>query len=244
MNAKDARNGIDICLSNGKRLYDDAETLYKNKRYHTSIPLYILAYEEFCKAEFLGSRFVTGKELQDEEFRRLTHAKDAHTTKILIDALAFRKMLENETDQQIANRKNFALKIGMPFTKLSRQDAIDLNKKFEKMFAKLNDLKMAMLYVDYAEGSWLKPKRFDDSKLREVCEYLRHEVIRVFHEVRVNLFYHANGITGDSTKLSEEQVSKIQANEDFRIRLRLDQKYRTPVFARCLSTVLAITDSL
>src|SRR5574341_404347 len=241
MKRKDARNGIDLCLSNGKRLYDDAESLYEKGRYHTSIPLFILAYEEFCKAEFLGNRFVAGKEVQDAEFRMLTHSRNAHTTKIMIDALAFRKILESETDEQIAARKNFSLKVGMPFSKLDRQAAIELNKKFDKMFAKLHALKMAMFYIDYDNGDWLKPHRFKDDKLREVCEYLRPEVIRVFHNVRTNLFYHARGISGDAAQLTDEQFTKIQANEDFRARLKLEMTYRTPAFARTVSTVLAIT---
>src|SRR5205809_1603597 len=108
MNLKDERKGIDLCLSNGKRLYDDAERLYKKKRYHTSIPLYILGYEEFCKALYLGVNFVRGKEVCDNEFKKLTNSASAHTRKILIDALAFSQMLESETDEQIAARKRFA----------------------------------------------------------------------------------------------------------------------------------------
>jgi AbiV family abortive infection protein len=244
MNSKQVRNGIDLCLSNGKRIYDDAEALFKLDRYHTSIPLYILAYEEFCKGLYLGMNFMKGKEIDDNEFRMLIRSRTAHTQKILIDAFAFSKMLESETDEQIAARRKFAEQTGSPFTKLDKQRAVDLNKQFTKMFERLHNLKMAMLYADYNNNAWSSPKRFNENKLREVCEYLRHEVIRVFYEIRTNMFYHANRISADLAHLSEDQIRLIKENADFQERMKLDKIYRTPLFHRYLLTVLSITDSV
>jgi AbiV family abortive infection protein len=244
VNLRQQRTGIDLCLSNGKRIYDDAEILFKLDRYHTSIPLYILAYEEFCKGLYLGMNYMKGKEVNDSEFRKLTKSRTAHTEKIMIDALAFSRMLESETDERIAARRRFADQTGSPFTKLDKQRAIDLNRQFTKMFERLHNLKMAMLYADYNNNAWSSPKRFNENKLREVCEYLRHEVIRVFYEIRTNLFYHANVISADSANLSEEQIRLIRENADFQERMKLDQIYRTPLFHRYLRTVLSITNSV
>lgn len=189
------------------------------------------------------NNFVTGKEVLDSEFERLTDSASAHTRKILVDALAFRKMLESETDEQIAARKRFAQQTGAPFTHLDKQSAMDLDKKFT-IFGKLHDLKMSMLYADYDNGDWLSPKRFNENKLREVCEYLRHEVIRVFYEVRTNLFYHANRISADATNLTDDQIHSIRENVDFRARVKLDHIYRTPIFYRYVLTVLGVIDSV
>jgi AbiV family abortive infection protein len=190
MNAKDTRNGIDLCMSNGMRLFDEAETLYKKKRYHTSIPLYILAYEEFGKAKYLCNNFVMGKEVEDSAFEKLSDSASAHTRKILVGALAFRQMLESESDEQNA---------------------------------------------DYHNGNWLNPKRFNENRLHEVCKYLHHEVIRVFYDVRTNLFFYANRISADTTNLTDDQIRQIRENTDFQARLKLDQIYCTPVFLQILA---------
>src|SRR5438132_9388310 len=99
MYLNDVQNGIDACLINGKRLYDDAELLCKNNRFHTSIPIYILAYEELAKAKFLSTKYLNGQDIEESEFVKLTRSREAHHEKIKVDALDFRNMLETENDE-------------------------------------------------------------------------------------------------------------------------------------------------
>lgn len=51
--ATDYRDGIRACVTNGKRLLEDAESLRDWERYGTSLALTILAEEEFAKAFLL-----------------------------------------------------------------------------------------------------------------------------------------------------------------------------------------------
>jgi AbiV family abortive infection protein len=243
MNAKQIRNGIDISQAVGKRLFDDATGLEKKKRYPTSIALYVFAYEEFGRAKYLCNKLLMGKPVEDTEFQKLRDTGKAHTRKILVDALSFGEMLEHDTPDKFESRRQFSKQVGLPFTRIDRQHALALHKQTMSIFGRLHDLKMAMLYADYENGSWHGAKRFSDHALRDVCEYLHYEVIRVYHNNKFNLFQYANKLGADM-KLSEKQVEIVIANPDRKAMIELDKVYRTSRFIRCLNMVKSVIESL
>jgi AbiV family abortive infection protein len=244
MPVKDPLKGIEICQAVGKRLYDDADTMFEGDRYHTAIALYVFAYEEFGRARYLCLHLLSGKEIDENEFDKLKDSGKAHTRKILVDPLAFGEILKNDSPESYEARRKQAEILGMPFVRIERAQATKLHNDTMKIFGRLNMLKMAMLYSRYENGQWQSAKGFSDKSLNQVCCYLKSEVIRVYHNNRLNLFQYHNLIGVKGTEISETQRKLMLDNEDRQAMVRLDKEYRSARFLRWLTMTKAILDSI
>lgn len=244
MQAKDIRNAIDILLSNGKRLYDDACILQDKKRYHSSIVMHVLAYEEFAKAKFLGMKWLYDKPVTETEYYKLVDSGKAHNRKVILDSLSFREALSAPIEKVNA-RNQFNEYVGLhPFSKLDPAINLQLLDHSMKLYGKLHDLKMSMLYADYRNNQWQSPKRFNEKSLKDVCKFLRSDVIRVYHECRFNLFLKAEGLIGDSVTIDEVQRQKIINNADRKALYDLGTIHHSKAFLKLVNTVYSVIGSL
>lgn len=243
MNDKQVRNGIDILQSNAKRLFDDAEKLQKGKRYSTSIALYVFAYEEFNKAKYLCYKLLKGEQVDDAEFDKLTKSSKAHTRKILIDPLAFGEILEY-SPEKFADRKKHSEQVGLPFVMVTQSYALKLHKGTMIIFGKLHDLKMAMLYADHDKSEWRSAKRFGERTLRDICEYLHFEIIRVYHNNRLNLFQFKHHISADMTNLDDKQRLLMIENQDRKALADLHRYHASARFVHCYLTTKSVLANL
>lgn len=187
MPIKDLPKGIEYCLANGKRLYDDAVLLHKQKRLRTAIPIYILAYEEFGKAVFLFGKHSDAIELDEKEYTALS-SFGSHSNKILMDYAEVEDRLMKMTDESFRVMQAWAQRTGQNWWSVDRKTAIAINKKSMETLKKLNSVKKKFLYVDYKHSQWQMSSQFSDKMLGYLCDYLNSDVLRPFYIIKVDMY--------------------------------------------------------
>lgn len=239
------RQGIEYCLSNGKRLFDDAGLFYKNGRFSSCIVQDIFAYEEFNKAKGMFAFLAKNEPFYSSDLERLTDGH-SHTQKLIGHSLAFDNMIKDDSPEKYNARKNFSLQTGLPFPIFSREETIAMHDDTRRYFAKLHDFRKKLMYAGYDEekNEWFCSENFDNDILRAVSSYLYYEVIIPYHETRLNLFFFDNRISADMEDQTIQQRKMINEHPDAIALGQTIALCRTDVFIRNWYIAKAVLDSL
>jgi AbiV family abortive infection protein len=238
---KDLRKGIEYCLSNGKRLYDDAKFLQNDERFRTAVPIYILAYEEFGKAVYLYGKLSDGVEVTEAEFRSLTRV-GSHATKITMDYTEVEDRLNKMTDFEFENTKAWAERKGQRFWTVDRKTAIALNRASMNVLEKLNVVKKAFLYVGYVKGAWYIQTKFSDRMLDYLCKYLIVDVIRPYHMIQLDMYMYSLGAK-KGERMTNELEGKMLASEHRKNLNDLFIIYQTSSFRKTVRNAYMVIDA-
>lgn len=238
---KDTKKGIEYCLSNGKRLYDDAKFLHEDERYRTAVPVYILAYEEFGKAVWLYARLSDGANITEEEFRTLTKV-GSHSSKITMDYAEVEDRLNKMTDVEFENTKSWAARTGQRFWTVNRETAIAQNKASMSVLEKLNVVKKAFLYVGHVKGNWYIQTQFSDRMLEYLCKYLSYDVLRPYHMIRLDVFMYSLGAK-KKERMTKELEAKMLASEYRKSLNDLFVVYQSPSFRKIIENAYLVIDA-
>jgi len=222
----DIKKGIETCLDNGKRLFDDAYLLHENSRYRSAIPLYIFAYEEFGKASFLFLRFVRKQPVRKSELERLLSGRGAHLIKIMLDYERVSKVMYGMGQKGFQSMQEFAAKYNLPAFRMDYDTAIKYHEMTYRIVHRFHDIKMAFLYADY-HNKWQTQNTFQEGDLRAMCRYLHGHVLRPFLAIKSSMFLLSLGVPFDASTMTEEQAQQFFQNP-FVIQLKeLYERYET-----------------
>ena len=213
-NAKliDIEEGIETCLANGKRLFDDAYFLYENGRFNSSIPLYIFAYEEFGKASFLYLRFAKNNTVKESDLEKLLHGRGAHLLKLMLDYERVSLAMYGMGKQGFQSMQDFAAKYGLPSFNTDYNTAIRLHEITYSLVPKFHDIKMAFLYADYFQEKWQIQQAFQQHLLKPMCEYLHGHVLRPYLSIKSSMFLLSLGVPYGSSVMTGQQEQQFFQN--------------------------------
>jgi len=238
---KDIKKGIEYCLANGKRLYDDAALLHEQERYKTAVPIYILAYEEFGKAVYLYGKMSDGVEVTEAEFRSLTRA-GSHGSKITMDYREVQDRLEKMTDSEFENTKAWAAREGQRFWTVDHKTALAINKSSIDTLEKLNTVKKAFLYVGYVKGEWYIQTKFSEKLYAALCNYLNINVMRPYHMIQLDSYMFSLGAK-EGERLTKELEEKMLASEFRKDLNNVFMIYDSPSFRRTIHDAYMVIEA-
>lgn len=238
---KDLKKGIEYCLSNGKRLYNDAKYLNDDKRYRTAIPIYILAYEEMGKAIYLFGKLEDGVEVKESEFRSMT-TMGSHTSKITMDYREVENRLNRMTDLEFEGTKRWAARRGQSWWTVDRRTAIAINRTSIDVLEKLNEVKKAFLYVGYVKGEWYIQTQFSMKMLEYLCKYLAADVLRPYHMLKLDMYLLSLGaiLPGRMSPENEEKMLESEHRKNLNDLFRL---YQTPSWKKVIQNAYMVIDA-
>lgn len=215
MITKDAELGINLCLDNAKRLIDDAEFLARGERYQSSIPLYVLAYEEIGKAVFLWTKLIDNKRVDEKEFSTYNTGGSAHVIKLLEDNNDVIRTLKTMSDKQFENTKKQTEAAGLRWWKQDRKSALKAAREDRDFLPeRLHDLKMALLYTDYSLGKWIIQKNYPKNALSAICLFVHTDALRAYYRMRANSLLYSMGIRRRHQPLNAQQRKQFYSNND------------------------------
>lgn len=130
------------------RLLWDSEVLIKNKSYSSSIPLSILAFEEFSKMLILNSSLKLKKGLPISIWEGLSKG-GSHDIKLTLYIEARKKILEIDIPKNLDDvYSKFSKQIGLA-DKVGGDEVERETILLQKLFLKLNSIKKKCFYLDY-----------------------------------------------------------------------------------------------
>lgn len=145
--------GFDKCARHIENLIDSSELLHK--RYIASIPLSILAFEETAKLQFIQEHLKSGKDIEIDEWKNLTHSNKTHNLKSTrIYDKSIQSMNEIPEEEYLIHayiNKN----LGLVSDPLTHEEAKKPKENVLRVLRSYNKIKQDCLYLD-----WRHSQRF------------------------------------------------------------------------------------
>lgn len=154
--------GAAACFDNAKRLVDDAELLFQNKRCLSCSLLSELAEEEMAKAFKLLEKERKKAVFSRKEWEGFTRGAKAHRKKLLYIRDVYNRWLKKTLKSGGASYKEF-LEDYFDEYSFSLADLTKMLKEMDEMQAGTNyDFRLQALYVqyDFEEKKWTNPSRW------------------------------------------------------------------------------------
>lgn len=238
---KDVQKGVEACLENGKRLIDDARLLQQQGRYLSSIPLYILGYEEVGKGLFLAKKLIRKHKIHEKEWHRLTQSPKAHERKVRMD---FEHVLETQlsmTKQDFQTIQDWAKRTNRYFLDENYDvpTIVYRTTRTIMIMEKLPILKEACFYMDYFAGEWYNINRFPSHILWNICEYFYYEFMRAYVKANIWIFKLSIGIRKRKQKWTPEQMALFEKNEYVKKLNEIYGVYHQSAYMKSRDTALA-----
>jgi len=178
------KQGIELCLNNGKRLLDDAKFLQDDKRFASAIPLYVISYEELNKGLFLQDHLFEKEDISDKKYNEVFSGY-SHLNKLKIQYEIKKKTIEEMDDAEFNSYEDVSNKIGSIWWGTDRQTALMSCNNALATLGKFNELKKNFFYVDYVNSWKYMQNRFSNKLLESICVLMYFMTYELFLTIKM-----------------------------------------------------------
>lgn len=223
------REGYKISLLVVDRLLQDSELLLKKKRYSSSIPLSILALEEFSKILIFEAVSKQNKGLPKSIWTKLSGG-GSHLNKLSLYADARKKILEIKTPKKFDEiYKKFSKDIGLT-DKVGGKHVDHETELFQKLLPKLNSIKMKCFYLDYDFETeyWIYFDGYYKPEFKEALAKFLHLFIRILsfsHHIFSNL-------PKNALDYDKKELKSIRNSKDVKLLAKLQKQMYSKEYTR------------
>lgn len=206
------KNGIELCLDNGKRLLDDAVLLQENRKYQTAIPLFILAYEEINKGVFLEHKLHKKEEVSDDEYDKIFGGR-SHSTKNKMYFAVTKAKLQELDDKEFLTMKSVTESKSKITWHASKNEAMRQADGGILLVTKFNRIKKEFLYVDFVKQKWYSNKnRFSEKALNSLCVVLHYTTLEPYFKTKFYLDLYKMGFYWNTIQTDSPDEKRIFQN--------------------------------
>lgn len=221
------KKGVELCLENGKRLLDDAIILQKEKKYTSAIPLFILAYEEINKANFLEEKRFDDKDVSESEYEDF-FGKRSHLNKAKIHYEIKKKTLAEMSDEEYDKLRNHIMsKKSLGWHETRKMALLQIDNAL-MLLNKLNKIKKLFLYVDFHDKKWQYPQNsFSNKILDNLCELIYYTALEAYLEIKFILDMEQHGYYKKGPPPNSEDETRMIENQFLLERNKLHELFKT-----------------
>ena len=205
------------CIDSAEGKLASARILRKNKHFENSIFLYIIAYEEAGKADFIMTKVSFNEKITSKDLEKLSDPS-SHNRKILEYHLNRKKTFSRFQNSNIKKLNNIILTNSDIFETKQMQKRYDGSLK---ILSKLDNLKKRLFYSDFITYND-KKKKFSKKDLDSVCHLLdfQSEISIALSSLRLE----ASKITPSGNKEKHsKKISQLPSMKKFEMLKKLEQ---------------------
>lgn len=224
------------------RLLQDSEILIKNKRYSSSIPLSILAFEEFAKMLIFDAKLKHKEGLPISIWDKLSKG-GTHDTKLTLYIEARKKILEIDAPKSIDETySKFSKQIGLS-GKVGGKDVDRETKLFQKLLPKLNSIKKKCFYLDYnkTDNDW---EYFDGIYKTEFKEALAKFLLLYVKTLSFSFQVFSNLPKKPIDNYSSKEIENIKKLKNVKLLSKLQKRMFSKEYSRYFDMTLLMLFSI
>lgn len=195
--------GMYLVLKNSKRLFEDAKTLYDNKKFHNSIPLFIISIEESLKSHELSIKLRKRKSISSDEWGQLQD----HNHKLKFVPNFLLENLESMNEEKLAEiAKETQTEEYIPYI----SKIIQINKTEMNITSQLQFLKEKCLYQNWNKEfcEWDEFDYLTNEQQEDLAFFIMKRAEKHLHELYFGIEYAVNIIRRDGGTLTDLKYPK------------------------------------
>lgn len=148
------QSGFDECRKQIETLIDSAQILYDKRKFSISLPLLILAREEYAKLTLFLMHIVENDGITKKEWLEYTRGGGVHSNKLTGVVKKAKKRIERDGPEKYEEMQEFYLKKGFGTRKRVYEDTVSINPQTIENLNNLNTIKQDCFYLDWQDGEW------------------------------------------------------------------------------------------
>ena len=208
--------GMYLVLKNSKRLFEDAKLLYDNKKFHNSIPLFIISIEESLKAHELSIKLRKRKSVSSAEWGKLQD----HNHKLKFVPNFMLDNLESMDEKKLAEiAKETQTEEYVPFI----SKIIQTNKAEMNITSQLQFLKERCLYQNWNKEfcEWDEFDYLTLEQQEDIAFFIMKRAEKHLHELHFGIEYAVYILRRDGATLTDLEYPKY---DELRVPADFDAK--------------------